>query len=175
MVPYYWSRTIWKTRRKQKKSQKTYRSLHQPDIDTLLTGCKDCGWSFLLHRRQYDSGIVPESAGLCVACSRASKKLYLESLGNAGLLGLSAWTSRSTQGRMEGLTHASSHWWYDLRLATNFYTSMCHDGQKVGRSLSVSREDCSSSLHLRNSWPHFFQMNAFLDPIVFQSHVLHDY
>ena len=95
--------------------EKIHRSLHQPDIDTLLIGCKDCGWSFLLHQRQYDSGTVPESAGLCVACSRASKQLYLESLGNAGLLALSAWTSRSTQGRMEGLTRASSDWWYDLR------------------------------------------------------------
>ena len=35
--------------------------------------------------------------------------------GNAGLLALSAWTSRSTEGQMEGLSHASSRWWYDLR------------------------------------------------------------
>ena len=59
--------------------EKTHWSLHQPDIDTLLTGCKDCGWSFIVHRRQYDSGTVPESAGLCVARLRASKQLYLES------------------------------------------------------------------------------------------------
>ena len=59
---------------------------------------------------------------------RASKQLYLDSIpacdqhyhlgrslihGNAGLLALSAWTSRSTEGQMEGLSHASSRWWYD--------------------------------------------------------------
>ena len=110
--------------------EKTHRSLHQPDICTLLTGCEDHGWSFLLHGRQYDSGYVPESAGLCEARSRGSMQLYLDSLpacdqhyslgrsllyGNPEPVAHSAWTSKSTQGCMEGLTHASSRWWYDLR------------------------------------------------------------
>jgi hypothetical protein len=60
-------------------------------------------------------------------------------------------------------------------LAINFHASMCHDGQKVGRRISASREDCPFGLKLRNSCPYIFQVDAFLDPIVFQPHVLHDY